>query len=392
MKKITQASEQQWEEIRQLKEEWINKQTTQHYNDIIIKTVKNMWHRLGHNPIVIIAESPLSCILMYGLYSQFYSQLSSQLNSQLSIQLDSQLSSQLNSQLRSQLGSQLHSQLDSQLRSQLHSQLSSQLGSQLHSQLHSQLRSQLNSQLSSQLDSQLHSQLNSQLRSQLHSQLRSQLGSQLHSQLRSQFDLSAITPYHSWWWSTWSGWYVGAQILGVKLDSDLLDIFQDWCWHCPFVIPYDNIVMVSKRPVEIHWQDEVLHNNDKQSIKFADGWGVWTVNGVQVDQQIVEFPESQTIEQINKEENEEIKRIRIERFGWTKYLKQIDAKVIEHRYNNIEGTEESLMHGNNLRVLVCACPSTKRIYAMEIPQEIETCENAQQWLRGDKQGYCIGAS
>ncbi|MCA9130596.1 MAG: hypothetical protein KDB22_26085, partial [Planctomycetales bacterium] len=255
-----------------------------------------------------------------------------------------------------------------------------------------QLYSQLDSQLRSQLDSQLHSQLDSQLRSQLYSQLDSQLDSQLYSQLRSQ--LYSQPWYVGCWWRAWSGWYLGAKKLGVRFDNQALDLFVDWnemasCWCA-----YEGLCVVSRNPVDVHWQDGELHNDSGMSVRYADGWGVYSLAGVAVDQQIVESPETQTIEQIQKEDNEEVKRIRIERFGWERYLREVNASVVDSRINEIEGTHEGLFATpDGMRAFVGRCRSTGRVYFLEVEPSIQTCEQAQVWMRGGRQDLtCIGAS
>ena len=120
---------------------------------------------------------------------------------------------------------------------------------------------------------------------------------------------------------------------------------------------------------------------------------LWYIDGVQVDEQIVMHPETQTIEQIEGEENSEVKRVRIERFGWSKYLSEIRARVLDVRDNDIDATKESLMElRDKTRVIVCACPSTARVYVMRVPREIVTCEMAQNWLHGNRSVRVIGAS
>jgi hypothetical protein len=137
----------------------------------------------------------------------------------------------------------------------------------------------------------------------------------------------------------------------------------------------------------------VAHCESGPSHLWADGFAIWTIHGVRVDEQIVLRPETQTIEQIDGEANAEAKRIRIERFGWPRYLKEANAKVIDFRRNDIDATDESLMQAKDgSRLLVCACPSTARIYAMRVERTIETCEQAQRWLYGDRNVRIIGAS
>jgi len=135
------------------------------------------------------------------------------------------------------------------------------------------------------------------------------------------------------------------------------------------------------------------HNDNGPSHLWSDGFAIWTINGVRVDEQIVMRPQTQTVQQIANEQNEEIRRVRIERFGWPRYLSETNAKVLDFRRNDVDATKESLMEAaDGSRVLVCACPSTARVYAMRIPREIQTCENAQEWLHGDRRLRVVGAS
>ena len=91
-------------------------------------------------------------------------------------------------------------------------------------------------------------------------------------------------------------------------------------------------------------------------------------------------PRTQTVEQIRAEQNAEIKRIRIERFGWDQYLTATQAKVIDRRRNDVECTKEALMHVDDMTVLVCHCTSTGRVYSLEVDPAVKTCEQAQNFL------------
>ncbi len=175
------------------------------------------------------------------------------------------------------------------------------------------------------------------------------------------------------------------------------------------MLGYEGFAATCEKPLSISWRTEtispvhgiqpknlplnrVLHNDSGPAIEYRDGWKIWCINNVQLDEQIVMRPETQTIEQINGEQNAEIKRIRLNRYGWHRYLKEINAKVVHHRRNDIEQTEEALMRCGEMQVLVAACPSTGKIFSLEVPPTVETCEQAQHWLRGERSGFLIGAS
>lgn len=193
-------------------------------------------------------------------------------------------------------------------------------------------------------------------------------------------------------WRVWAGWYSGAEVLGVEFEKEKLDLFRDWANRIGVWCAYDGLVVVGANPVELHWEGDRLHNEAGPAIKYADGWGLYVIHGVTVDEQIVMKPETQKLEQITKETNAEIKRIRIERFGWQRYIEEMKATVVNERTNEIEQTMEALfLLSDNIAVLICHCPSTGKVFAMEVPPETKTCEEAQNWLR-NQPGKAIGAS
>ena len=89
----------------------------------------------------------------------------------------------------------------------------------------------------------------------------------------------------------------------------------------------------------------------------------------------------------------EARRVRIERYGWERYLAEVGATVLDRRRNDIETTRETLLQApGQERVLVCACPSTARVYALEVPRHVRTCEQAQAWLSGGLAGRIINSA
>ncbi|HXJ41718.1 MAG TPA: hypothetical protein VNH18_20750, partial [Bryobacteraceae bacterium] len=132
----------------------------------------------------------------------------------------------------------------------------------------------------------------------------------------------------------------------------------------------------------LHCADGPACANDVENIYF------W--HGVLVPAYVIFCPEKSSLDEIRGEQNEEIKRVMIERWagadkpsaaGWARYLKETGAKVIDSRRNDVENTEEALMRTpDGLTTLVCACPSTARVYSLECPPTTQTCEQAQSFL------------
>jgi len=194
--------------------------------------------------------------------------------------------------------------------------------------------------------------------------------------------------------ASWLGFYdYFSSICGLKKQTEKLAGLWLVCQNAGWMLPRRNICWISERHNIIRRDDNgQLHCENGLALAYPDGWGIWAIHGVRVDEQIVLHPENQTIRQISSEENAEVKRIRIERFGWTKYLVDAGASVVDHKRDDIAQTDESLMQLDDMRVLVGACPSTARVYAMEVDPACATVAEAQNFLSGGRSARTIGAS
>lgn len=208
---------------------------------------------------------------------------------------------------------------------------------------------------------------------------------------------NTYTTYFSIWLGSYAGMYEFARFIGLDgVDDENITDFIEWCRCVPFVLFDDEgHIYASRRPNEIHLNDEGQPHNDKgMAIKFQNGEGIWVLNGVYVDEQIVMCPETQTIDQIRKEQNEEVKRLRIERYGWERFLYGVNAQLVDENQNDIEGTKEFLYLSNedSMCCLLCICPSTGKEFALEVPPETRSCREAQSWLSNGLSDRIISAS
>ena len=133
------------------------------------------------------------------------------------------------------------------------------------------------------------------------------------------------------------------------------------------------------------------HREDGPAIE-TNGKTMFFITGVAVPENVVMEPELQTIEEIMSEKNMEIKRIRIDRFGWTNFIEETNAKIIDRVENDIQQTSEFLCSAADFTIFVGACPSTARVYAMEVPEKTKTCSEAKEYLSQKDTNKCVGAS
>ncbi len=137
-------------------------------------------------------------------------------------------------------------------------------------------------------------------------------------------------------------------------------------------------------PANIFW------NEDKKELE-EDYW----LEGVQVPEAVVMTPDKLVAKEVMTEDNAEIRRIMIERMGPGKFLDDVGAKIIDVDNHHQNGMRSLMRAGagdgeDEVAFLVCACPSTGRVYYMQVPPDSETCEAADTWLSGELPGAQVG--
>jgi hypothetical protein len=322
-------------------------------------------------------DSPMACELAINflktlkilkLHTQLDTQLRTQLHTQLDTQLHTQLDTQLDTQLRTQLDTQLHTQLDTQLRTQL----ATQLRTQLYTQLDTQLRTQLYTQLDTQLDTQLHTQLATQLATQLRTQLRTQKLEYFSINYWSQSGniISGYCAFYDFLISE-------VKKLEKKEEMKLWTFFKNVNSELHYMWIFKDVVFCSEKPLELHFNNsDQLHNTTGASVKYADGYSLYALNGVSCPAWVIETPAEQIdCKKILEEQNAEIRRELVRKVGVERMIQKLGAKEIDSRgdYKLIE-----IEIGNNRkgRALKMKNPSIDTWHVEKVPATIKTVQEA----------------
>ncbi len=89
------------------------------------------------------------------------------------------------------------------------------------------------------------------------------------------------------------------------------------------------LAIVSERPKVASFDDRGrLHSTDGPALRYRDGFEVWAIAGVSVPARIVYRPESITVDDIQAEPNQEVRRSMIEQFGPGRYMRARGASVV----------------------------------------------------------------
>lgn len=156
-------------------------------------------------------------------------------------------------------------------------------------------------------------------------------------------ELSAAIKKHStnivWpWFGQYASWfaYLGfhhQHIEGFSYaaeDWDKLSCWLDIFKSCGLWWSFDGLAIVSERPVQLHVDDRGrLHNDSGAAMLFRDNFALYQIHGVTVPADVVENPASITVERILGEENAEVRRVMIDKYGVARFARDADATTLD---------------------------------------------------------------
>lgn len=107
--------------------------------------------------------------------------------------------------------------------------------------------------------------------------------------------------------------------------------------------------------------------------------------GVDVDRRIAFHPETMTVQEVLQEGNVERRRVLLDRYGYSRFVRDADARVLDE--DRDAGGPRQLLRvfiprDEDLVALSCFCPSTGRQYVIRVPQQMSTCHQAAAWIAG----------
>lgn len=179
--------------------------------------------------------------------------------------------------------------------------------------------------------------------------------------------------------------------------------------------PYEHLCVIQDRASVMEMRGTELHCEDGPAVDYPDKQlTIWSLDNHTVDEQLVMHPETQTLQQIEEEQNADIRALRIARWGgrdtggkfksgWARYVREVEAECIDGPVDNeVEGTKEALFRTRQGDLCLVATCKTARIFGMRVPSraqaqevggkpiEIDTCEKARKWLHGNRKLNVIG--
>ena len=187
-------------------------------------------------------------------------------------------------------------------------------------------------------------------------------------------------------WSDYDSWLTFFRyIVKLPLDYTRWDPWEQLSLHSGPRIVHPHFAMISDRPSRLLLDEQHRpHCANGPFCAWRDGSALYAIHGVYVPQWIIEQPHMITLDTIRAERNAEIRRIMIERFGWDRLIEAEGAQLIDADTEPIgaPGLRGLFRCTNGTHLLICCCASSGETYHLEVPPEMETCQQAARWLAG----------
>lgn len=176
--------------------------------------------------------------------------------------------------------------------------------------------------------------------------------------------------------------------LGIKYTETfkpLINVARE----CGSILPYTNVCFVSSRPKAIHLDGQYrLHKlGGGKALEYWDGWGIWAVNGVQMPEKYAsEIPENWDSRWLLETSNAEHRRVIIGVIGYSKLMRQLGATQIHSDVDMSLHKIDLDVDVETIYFLKVRCPSTGASYALRVPPNVKTCEEARMTLMRNSKG------
>jgi len=189
------------------------------------------------------------------------------------------------------------------------------------------------------------------------------------------------------WWLVWCGWYEYGKFIGVEFNEKDYDLFINFNSEVNFIIPYKGVAFISEKLTEVHWKNNVLHNDNGMAVRYSDDYGLYCLNGIKMPKEIVETSAEKLDPKIAlTETNADVQREIIRKIGAERVLQHSNAKTIDNWNDPKTGFNYKLMNmniGQNIRrkYLYFQHASIPEVfYAKPVPPEVSNALQARAWI------------
>ena len=185
----------------------------------------------------------------------------------------------------------------------------------------------------------------------------------------------------------WVGWYwygspavvsFFTEVCGLELDKDIqerAEAYQKVCESVNHIWPNKDFVMVCARPSYIGRDARGrLHSEEGMAIRYPDGWGLYVLNGVRMEQELHEkiVGKKLSFAEIMALKNIEHRMIALKYMNFGELMRGAGGKLVDK--SSAKGNELWLLDNKDIfprseYFLHYECPSTGREYSKCVERE-----------------------
>ena len=170
---------------------------------------------------------------------------------------------------------------------------------------------------------------------------------------------------------------------GYEPASKLIEGVKLISLNAGYWSPHKFVCLFAERPQVINLDNRLrLHSEDGLAIRYPDGWGVYAWHGVRVPEYIITRPHEITPDKIMSEQNTEISRVMLERYGQDNFIRDGGFTIQQSDdYGDLYRIEFD--NGDEPIVAVhVQDASTDRDYFLYVPPHIRTAHQGVAWTFG----------
>ena len=158
--------------------------------------------------------------------------------------------------------------------------------------------------------------------------------------------------------------------------------------NCGLIYPFEDFVVISEKPTSIKIKNMVLHSDNSPSIEYADGFKVYSLNGIQVPEWLVMTPAEKIDPKLALEEkNADVQREIIRKIGYERMLNACNAQTIDKwdcPKTQLHYELKRMKFGAVDRLYMCyehaSIPGV--FYAKPVPPETKNCVQGRGFQTG----------
>ena len=185
--------------------------------------------------------------------------------------------------------------------------------------------------------------------------------------------------------SNWLAFYdYFKEVCGLDSETQkLFGIFQI-SRNAGWWLPHENICWISERHNVLNRNsDGRLHCMDGMALAYPDGWGIYALNGVRMKPEyVLTKTEDMTPEMVMKEENVDVRRELVRKFGVDR-LKSFGKKMDSVGDYELLDMSKIFTSVDYAPHLLMKNPSIGVYHLEGVGQECKTVEHAINWRAGD---------